>query len=581
MGNNDVKNKRYVVRLVAMLVALAIPFWLSLSSSAEQTDGSEIAIGFTQGVRGNYMAANYAYAQNDYDLASGYIEEALHAQPDHPIIIHNAYKVYLFAGRIDEAVQLAERYTEKIPYSISANLLLATHAIKYRHYDESLEVLNATSDNKLHSPISGVDAMVLPLLAVWSHVGLQDYEAAISELKAFEFASNMSSRFLEFQKGLIYDMAGDVEKATTAFENSLDGDSLPYHFVATIGNFYARQKKFDKALELYQIYRQNHTRYKYFSKEIENINSGIVPSKIIHSTHQGVIEIFNESVRVLFKNKLMTEAGAYLQLSLYLEPDNVQTMLLLASYYESLSRFDDANAIYDTISSQNDFYLASRIAIAENLFQRNDANEAERRFKALSKRFPTYYEIHLTWADLLRREEKYEEAASIYSQAIDRVNVVETKHWPIYFARGIAYERIGEWEKAEKDLSFALELKPDQSDVLNYLGYSWIDRGQNIEEAKEMIEQAVYDQPENAQIIDSMGWALYKLKDYEKSVEYLEKALELLPDDPVINDHLGDAYWSLGRVIEAKFQWRRALKYDHKNELKEDIEHKLSHGLGG
>ncbi|MGH6954092.1 MAG: tetratricopeptide repeat protein, partial [Alphaproteobacteria bacterium] len=153
-------------------------------------------------------------------------------------------------------------------------------------------------------------------------------------------------------------------------------------------------------------------------------------------------------------------------------------------------------------------------------------------------------------------------------------------HWTLLYARGIALERSKQWPRAEADLLRALEFRPEQALVLNYLGYSWADRGENLERAREMIERAVALRPNDGYIVDSLGWVHYRMGQYDKAVIHLERALELKSGDAVITDHLGDAYWQAGRKTEARFQWRRALTLDADQDLRRSIQLKLEHGLG-
>jgi Flp pilus assembly protein TadD len=182
--------------------------------------------------------------------------------------------------------------------------------------------------------------------------------------------------------------------------------------------------------------------------------------------------------------------------------------------------------------------------------------------------------------DLLRSKKRYAEAADAYGEAIRRLNAAgRPERWVLYYGRGISLERSGRWHEAEADLEHALALKPDQPLVLNYLGYSWIDKGQHLQRALKMIEKAVELRPEDGYIVDSLGWAHYRLGDYASAVEYLEKATELVPEDPTINDHLGDAYWQTGRVLEARYQWRQALEFGPEKDEVKPIEAKLERGL--
>ena len=146
--------------------------------------------------------------------------------------------------------------------------------------------------------------------------------------------------------------------------------------------------------------------------------------------------------------------------------------------------------------------------------------------------------------------------------------------------RGIAYERIGDWEKAERDLLSSLEVNPNQAYVINYLAYSWIEKGLNIEKSLEMLEKANSLKSNDPYITDSLGWALYKLKRYDESKEYLQTAVRLMPGDPIVNDHYGDVLWKKGQKIQARYYWKYVLKLEKtEKDLKKKIEKKLIKGL--
>ena len=181
--------------------------------------------------------------------------------------------------------------------------------------------------------------------------------------------------------------------------------------------------------------------------------------------------------------------------------------------------------------------------------------------------------------DVFRRDEQYAEAAAAYDIAVERIETVEYRHWRLFYVRGIAFERLGEWLKAEADFKRALELEPDQPLVLNYLGYSWVEQGRNLGEARTMIEKAVELRPDDGYIIDSLGWVAYRLGDFEEAVHQLERAVELVAGDPIINDHLGDAYWQVGRLHEARFQWRRVLTLEPEDDLAGQVRRKIADGL--
>ena len=182
--------------------------------------------------------------------------------------------------------------------------------------------------------------------------------------------------------------------------------------------------------------------------------------------------------------------------------------------------------------------------------------------------------------DLLRGKDRFAEAEAAYTRAIQRLPKVERSDWRLLYARGITYERTKRWPQAEADLLKALELEPDQPFVLNYLGYSWVDQGLNLDRAKAMLHRAVELRPDDGFIVDSLGWAYYRLGESDKAVTYLERAVELEPGDPVLNDHLGDVYWRVGRQREARFQWQRALTFKPEPDAVAAIQAKLANGLG-
>jgi Flp pilus assembly protein TadD len=253
--------------------------------------------------------------------------------------------------------------------------------------------------------------------------------------------------------------------------------------------------------------------------------------------------------------------------------------ILLAEIRESERRWNDAIARYRAIDPDSPYSWLARLRTANALNQLGRTEDAADILEAMATERTDRTDALSQMADMYRAKDRFAEAAEAYSAAITRIPELQEWHWSILYARGIAYERSKQWPKAEADFLKALELKPDQPLVLNYLGYSWVEKGLNIDRAKGMIEKAVELRPNDGYIVDSLGWVLYRLGDYAGAVKHLEKAVELKPDDPVINDHLGDAYWRVGRRFEARFQWRRALSFEPEKELVPAIEKKIEAGL--
>lgn len=269
----------------------------------------------------------------------------------------------------------------------------------------------------------------------------------------------------------------------------------------------------------------------------------------------------------------------YLQLSLYLMPQHELALLSLADLYEAMKKPDMAIKVYERIPHGSPVHRNASIQMAAGLDALERSEEAQKQLESLLKDDPKDLEATLALGNLLRGHKKFNECGEAYSKAIDLIGTPDKANWTVFYFRGICYERSKQWPKAEADLRKALELYPDQPHVLNYLGYSWIDQGVNLDQGMEMIKKAVAQRPDDGYIVDSLGWAYYRLGNYEEATKELERAIGLKPEDPTINDHLGDAYWRVGRKLEATFQWNHArdLKPDP-DELPKILE-KLRTGL--
>jgi len=267
-------------------------------------------------------------------------------------------------------------------------------------------------------------------------------------------------------------------------------------------------------------------------------------------------------------------------MSQYLRPDQADTLLLCAAILEAQSQHDLAVQSFDQIPQSDPAFVNAELGRADTLIAADRFDDAIDVLKKLAEMEPTRSDVWTALGDALRRQERYGEATAAYDQAIANFSDSQNVLWPVYYTRGITNEREKNWPEAEADFRKALELSPDQPQVLNYLGYSYLEMNINLDEALSMIERAVAARPDSGAIVDSLGWGLYRLGRYEEAVIQMEQAVELLPIDPVINDHLGDVYWAVGRKREAEFQWRRALSFEPETEEEANrIRRKLEVGL--
>ena len=271
----------------------------------------------------------------------------------------------------------------------------------------------------------------------------------------------------------------------------------------------------------------------------------------------------------------------YFQLARTLAPRNPALLTALAGIAERTEQFDEAIAYYRAIPEDSAYRRTADLQIGLDFWYAERKDEAKQHLKRAVEAYPDDIQAHTALADILAADKDFAGVVTALDKAIALAEPIDDRDWNLFYQRGIAFERQGKWDQAEADFKKALELSPDQPQVLNYLGYSWVDMGRNLEEGLEMIRKAVELRPNDGYIIDSLGWAYYRLGRYDEAVEELERAVLITPIDPTINDHLGDAYWHVGREREARFQWERALKGDPEPDAEQvaKIKAKLEGGL--
>lgn len=304
-----------------------------------------------------------------------------------------------------------------------------------------------------------------------------------------------------------------------------------------------------------------------------------MPFDIVRGPKDGIAEVFYTLATALRGEAEDGYTLIYARVVSHLRPEHTEARLLAAGLLESIGQHGLAGETYAAIAPDDPAYHVAEIGRAETLIADGKVDAALEVLTALTRSHAGIIEVHSALGDALRREERFAEAIPAYTAALDLVAQPDQRHWTLYYSRGICNERAGNWAAAEADFRKALELNPDQPQVLNYLGYSFVDRGENLDEALGMIERAVAAQPEAGYIIDSLAWALFRLGRYQEAVEPMERASLLEPVDPVVTDHLGDVYWAVGRKLEARFQWHRALSFDPAEKDAKRIRRKLEVGL--
>jgi tetratricopeptide (TPR) repeat protein len=351
--------------------------------------------------------------------------------------------------------------------------------------------------------------------------------------------------------------------------------------VEAYGNFLERQGRTADASALYNKAVSIAGLQQMAQAGLARIAAGKKPDPIIRTTEDGAAEALFSIGAGLSDPESAEISIFYLRMTLYLRPDFGLAEMVLAARYESLQKFQDAEAIYAGIDKSSEYYRAAAVDAALDRERLGEKDEAIRALKSLAEADAGDSDTWITLGDAYRESGKADEAIDAYDHAQKALPTLAKSDWTLFYARAIAEEKAHHWDKAEADIDTGLKLSPDQPELLNYLGYSWVDQGRRIPEALAMLEKARAMRPTDGYIVDSVGWAYYRLGRYEEAAQTLQAAILLVPGDSTINDHLGDALWKAGQKMDARFQWNHALTFSEDADEKASITQKLKTGLTG
>lgn len=550
----------------ALLCAILVTACAGEGGAAAPSAGQRAAIGTT--LSGNYLAARHAQAEKSDGAAADFLVAALAKSPGDPFLLQRAHNALLSDGRVAEAARLAQRMPAGDRGNGLTTVTRAVDAVKAGRYAEVASILEADGPNE-----------TLPvLLQAWALHGMGRTDQAIRALKAIR-AEEAGSSLYHLHAALLHDATGRKAEAAAAAREAVAGDGVPpvrtVQLVAAIldraGASAEAKALYERAIEGYGG-EDNGA----LSELLEGLPAAANTSKpVMASPADGAAEALFQASGALAQKDARDQALMVGKLGLYLKPNFPFLQMFVAELLDAAGRPADANRVYAAIDRASPLAWQARLARAENLNRMDRFPEAEKELRAMAAERPADPHALLLLGDMLRQRERFVEAVPVYDQAIALKEPLPQRYWRVLYARGIALERAKLWERAEADFLRALEMEPDQPLVLNYLGYSWVEHGERLEEAQDMIRRAVELRPNDGFIVDSLGWVYYRLGKNTEAVVQLERAVELQPEDPVINDHLGDAYWAVGRQREANFQWRAALGLDPEPGLKAELERKL------
>lgn len=550
------------IRSLRLTAALAVGLSLALPAAAEED--------FPRGLAGAYLAARHAGMFSDYAAAAEYYSRALARDSRNPALLENALLAYVGLGELERAVPIALRMDGAGLDSQIANMILIADMLADGDYGRAIEDIDAGRS---------VGPLVDTLVRAWAELGRGDAEAAMAGFDAAAESTGLEA-FALYHKALALALEGDWEGSQTIFSGE-GGNPLRLTRRGAIAQVEVLSQlgRNDDAVELIDAGFGTDLDPGLADLRARLVAGETLPFDQIRSVRDGLAEVFYTVAGALDGEANDSYTLLYSRVAEYFRPDHVDAILLTAGLLESQERYDLAVEAYQRVPRDDPSYHVAELGRAAALRQSGREEEAVTVLLKLAASHPEIALVHTTLGDTLRRMERYDEAAAAYDDAIALFAEDRQEQWVVYYARAICHEREGQWDLAEPDFRKALELSPGQPNVLNYLGYSYVEMQSNLDEALAMIEEAVAARPDSGHIVDSLGWVLYRLGRYEEAVGHMERAAELLPVDPIVNDHLGDVYWAVGRKTEARFQWHRALSFDPEEEDATRIRRKLEVGL--
>ena len=520
---------------------------------------------------GGYLAGRHALSTKDFDAASTYLSRAIEDDLENPELLNGLISVQVSLGDIGAAKISSDNLDLLGVQTQLSNMVKIAIQLRNRDFDNAKQQI----ENE-----QGINPLLDKIVTGWAFADEGNFEDAETIFDEIGKGSSLA-QFSQMQKASMLAAYGRYESALNTIENleknsnriSIDARALKVQLLLKLDNKEEATEYFSK------IFGDG------VNSDAANLRMQVEDHPNAYSIEEslsleaGIAYAFYAIADILKDDADPNTALLYVRLAQYLNENSQKAILLAADLLEQMGQYDLAVEEYAKISPSSSYFLSSELGRVGALRDGGKTEAALEVLYYLSREFSGIGIVHNSLGDFLRREERYSEAKIAYDRAVDIYRENNNVSWVVLYARGITHERLQEWDKAESDFRNALTINPDQANVLNYLGYSLIDRGEKLDEAMTMIEKAVSLQPESGYIVDSLAWGLFKLGQYETAIPHMEKAAELMPVDPIVTDHLGDLYWAVGRQLEAKFQWRRALSFDPELKDATRIREKLRIGL--
>ncbi len=548
----------------AALTAVSIALAIGITGARAQT------LPVLTSSAGAYLAGQAAETRADIAAAAWFYNYVLEGDPANIPLAAQIFSLWVDAGDMAAAAPIASRLIDIQTSYEPGRLVLAVQAMRAGQYATARGHLDAIRGNTL-------SLLTTNLLKAWLLQAVGDTDGALAAINGM-IGPGWFGPFRARHSALIADLAGRTAVALGHAERAFQLEPSP-RATMTYASLLARSGNPVAAEAVLMDFLSTTENQPDVAQMLVNVRAGNFGGTFVASAEAGAAEVFFDVAIALGSDDEGVTSVPYFQFARRLAPTFVAATFGLAQLLQSLGRHEEAILVYDGVPASSPFAVraATRAALSENVIERTAA--AITRLWPVVAANPTNTDAAFALANILRAESRFADAIAVLNPALAGLTAPREDHWSLYFVRGMSLERTGDWVGAVADFRFALVLSPDQPDVLNYLGYSWIDRGENPEEAMAMILRAVEQRPDSGYIIDSLGWAHYKLGNYAEAVTVLERAMALTPYQSEINEHLGDAYWAVGRRLEALFQWNHALAYGPEPNAVARVRDKIQNGL--
>lgn len=563
--------------LVVMLAACAGPAaetgYAPVVTSGLYSEFSQAAT--DSGLYTPFVAGALAQQNSAFTDSADHYMRALEADPENRLIASRAFFQLLYAGRMEDAAKISVAISEDDEAVFNDDLVSILYVLEAFKREDWQAVRTRLGQVQM----SGFGGMLSPLLEGWSFAAEQNITGAEQALT--DMASDVRLKpIADEHKAYMLDHLQDFDSAQAQYLQIADGgQTMSLQPFVAYADMLARSGRRDEARQFLGAQAARFSNNGFLLREGQLIAAGLRPTQQSANPNGAVGGTFYRLASEFSRSNSPRAAVIYLRIASYLTPEIADIYFMLGNLMDDLGNPEEAARAYGAVPSTSGLRILAEERRINSLRRGGQVAAAEDALRAALRDNPKQSLYLVALGDILRERREFAEAILHYSEAIDANKAIGRQDWFAFFARGVAYEQSKNWPAAESDFLSALKMSPDEPSVLNYLGYSWIDRGMHVAEAKGLIEKAVEQRPDDGFIIDSLGWVNYLTGDYEEAVRLLEKAVRIEPDDVTINHHLGDAYWRVGRFIEARFQWRHAIDREPEADELAELKAKLDLGL--